>query len=951
MHMCQDGLQLLQEIKAHDADPSQRGYPLESVKTTHLVSATLETEFVVMTPQEYLNEFGGVHKCKDPKLPTATVSNLAGHKELVYIFRPDHSYRRLRLSSMAGDVRDQVRLRELDHMHQHQGSRVLEHVVNQRLHGSNLISLLAKNPCVSTISEFHEKLRKRKGGSGGSQVDGEEAAGTNDGESDVELVPEKNDSNEPEVVIDDDGQPVPQPTVKDVASEYATPDANRKRRKIEERDSKNVAGIKRRGSGTWRSGAGSSAAGGIEESEADAATSKGKPPVPETPQVTAHKWLTKLDVQDILNGKKLGVSMRHASNAAAKLPVKEKLLVNARLKVCAMAAELAPENLACMEKDAILAAVQGLESFGGITFPLGVQVRLWETDVQALVSHCINSMDAGAFTHLWERILPVAVGEALTLDLHDPHLCCLQLPLSDRCAYFNDVLNTQVVLHLVLSGELRSASLKFVCKEVLAKLEVVLLESLPDELVALLFDIQICMTALEAICSESWSRYADSKHELEMMKSGQEKSECMQHLLNAIGETTWYSEKQEQAYQALRTLKVHEVHLSEMQDFLGTPCTMSDAYLGSLCEKLRFLPSLLEELPSALTEPMTIGLQSRVLDSWEAFVSRTEEEGGEVSVSLQLMQNTIADAAICFGQSDRFQTLQEELAQFLVRYSGSQKVDEMWEALLSWQDAFLDKHTWPDELGKRTHDAVRAAQGCPLEGEKLRSLTELFDRMLAGILAHFPKMAKVTYKDALEILTACASWINGDELSRFDRVQKLCAMSKLREHLESWEMLGATLEEQLQTPACWPGLVDLMGCIAVSREMPAVGGWGDAVLEKYLVPAREIVAGAQVALLQKADEALRSATVNAQKVAGGMSDASLWDQGLPPGASFTAIMEKAKSTLLKREKQELETFDELKNSLEQAYVFGLDSTDKQHDQGAAWKLESFKCGLFSKIHR
>ena len=248
----------------------------------------------------------------------------------------------------------------------------------------------------------------------------------------------------------------------------------------------------RHGSGTWGSGA--SSAGVKEEASVDGA-SKAQPATPQPPDVVCRTWLEEVNLQA------RRVKARRDHPARRHRPRKEREACTwGRLKLSNLATELSPENLPALTRKGLLTAVQGLESVPCLVFPVGIQLRLWDVAVQDLTSHAISCMEAQIFVKLWARMSPVSWQESLTLNLYDLRLCVLDLCLADKCQRFLEALVTNAASPLRRTQACQSA----VCGQLLTKIEDVLLETGPDELVAILFDLQLCMKAVQAM--QVWMR-------------------------------------------------------------------------------------------------------------------------------------------------------------------------------------------------------------------------------------------------------------------------------------------------------------------------------------------------------------------------------------------------------------------------------------------------------------
>ena len=159
----QEGSLLKTEIVKNEARPDSRNFPLDKVLTEHAMFCEVEGDYLLLSQQDYLNEFGATHRSKDPKVPEIWIYNQLGHAERCWLFKAEKAYRRLKIASRVADLRHSEILSPTDHLHREQGCLMMGSVAGTRLSESSLQELLGKNPCISTISEYHNTLGRKRG--------------------------------------------------------------------------------------------------------------------------------------------------------------------------------------------------------------------------------------------------------------------------------------------------------------------------------------------------------------------------------------------------------------------------------------------------------------------------------------------------------------------------------------------------------------------------------------------------------------------------------------------------------------------------------------------------------------------------------------------------------------------------------------------------------------------
>ena len=163
--------------------------------------------------------------------------------------------------------------------------------------------------------------------------------------------------------------------------------------------------------------------------------------------------LTKLDINKILQGKKLGRQVRNAGFHVPKLSSHHGAILETHLQSCRWAEVLAPHNLGTSKESAIQEAVAGLRDH--VTeWPSQLILSCWNKTKKHLVERAVSSADEKPVMELLEQSRPwCLVGEmSAKMDLLHPTVRCMEGKSTTLVRHFSDAL-LEVVCQLVKKGE------------------------------------------------------------------------------------------------------------------------------------------------------------------------------------------------------------------------------------------------------------------------------------------------------------------------------------------------------------------------------------------------------------------------------------------------------------------------------------------------------------------
>ena len=927
----QEGSKLKLECDRSSTDAANKGFNEDTVSGEQMFECAVISSFVMLSQQDYINEFSGSHRSKDPKCPCISVVNHHGEIEKAWIFRdPERPFRRLEVKSMVGERRSTDIMKGSDHLHSRQGTLVVQGALNARVSGSALMEVIGKNPCLSSVEEYAEKLRKRRGG------EGEDGDGAADDAIQVDASPPDSKSGGAKVNEDEfqDGQPavstaaaaavVVATSCRGMPSTFVTPDQEAKRRK--------VAGFAAASASLKRASSSRSMHDADDDqpevAESEAAASRDSQGTGaqkgESPQQTCSRWLAKVNVRSILQGRKMGVSLRHAETACSKLPVKERLILTNHLRMARAAEALGSGNLSSLGQAALEEHINTLSTLKLEDWPVAVQRGLFELHQSELVNRVVSGLGKTEFMDLWSRVRPHCCKDDAATTLLDPHLRNLSFKGDEAVEIFMDIMVTQLFLPMILAGEPKQKNTLAFCLALLEVIEQDLAaEELEDGVVEALFDLQVAARVVEQIINLDWTVLGDHREVLTSLKGSSEgKSPTLEHLSNAILETSFYSARLTECLKALRTLELHEGLLSQAKEEINSEPDLQATCLDTFCNTLRYMPTLVDDVPVQIMDPMMEGLKKKFLKLWVMF--KTKFADTDASANQEQMQTVVFEASLCFAQDKAVCEVKDEFAELLVSVVGNKKMKKLVEVLVEMEKQMCEQKTLPpqNEMSKVIEEA-RAAQGLSVAEDQKAVMTTFMGDMLKLSFAGIDEKSPEDILLAVDVLRAvmATGQVASKEHGWVPQVEKLAGLGKWHALMMKFEQLGKNLEAQLRDPAGENLLADIMRGMDQSKDWAECEGLGEDVKQDLLKKATRLREDSRFVLTEVADIALREAMANAQPKAGGAELGASWDQGLPVNAGWEQTLEKARTTLLAITKPAFQELERAKNELQEVDVY------------------------------
>eukprot|EP00971_Amphidinium_carterae_P351734 6492258-Amphidinium_carterae.2 len=882
---------------------------------------------------------GGVHKAKDPKVPKVHLRNLSGEMEPMWVFKSDDNYRKLRITTVLGECKSTHVLEPEQHLHQEQGLLSLNHAMKARLAESQLSELLQKNPCLSTMEEYKEKLQKKSHTSGGGlggvlallTAEGSEDAAREEEEKESEEGAEnEKDEDDDDARSDDTDDAWGDGAAGAVSTEiqrakvqpaaYSTPMA----KKVPKKKWKDGA-IKRLASGSILGNAKKSVASvdrdedmeGATPSEAASATVKTGVSTASALE-SANKWIEKLPLLSIIGGKKLGVINNHAQTQAAKMQNKEKFRLLAHLKLVKDAQCLSPEGLETSDKTSIYTALEALKETLEGSFPQHIESKLFNMCIEDKLAATSTSQSKDVFHSLWVHIRPYKLPhEDAKVDLKSPCLSKLSFDAAAKKLTFEEALISKLLDPIILQGESRQLVLKTVLQQILEQLSEDLLEEIDEVYVTTLCDLQTSVKGLLGTLSKDANEMLDVSEEIKELGNCKTES-IVCHLGNVFTSVPYYAQLHADAVKLLVALDFHAQELKTLQAFIKSEDTCGAIQYQACADRLRDLAMLDKELPPDMVAEWRGEMKTRALALWSHFKAEMAkaEEVAEVAVGMQMM---LAECSITFPED--FQNAHQELQDLLAEKCSQKQMDKLSAAI---KELVLDmKDKCEDEAFlKATVEHLRVARGGLASEELQVDMKKCCDFLCNAALHHVG--ASTDEKSIVGVQIECVNsiqpWLIGDA-ECVKKAEKLIKMIKIKSSMQKFNALGASMAERLEKAD--PAL--LLPTIMRGTESMASDSlaWAEDLQKKLMEEASSIVAGAKTEVLGTCKGVLSTELENAKPMSGGTRDASgkeAWDDGLGGSVGYEALLARAKECLMTLSKTEIAQLEKQKMNLAKVFL-------------------------------
>ena len=288
------------------------------------------------------------------------------------------------------------------------------------------------------------------------------------------------------------------------------------------------------------------AAGSEGATEKDDKTSVQQPAANLSDSATVNYWISRMPLDDVLSGEKLGVSRHWAEVAAPKLEEEYCVELKGHVQLYRFAESLAPENLASTSNDDVKLALESLQ--GKVKeWPAGLQEGLWRRSLRQETLSASAHVSPTSLVSWWDRVRPFRrpdEGEG-HLNIYSPQLKDLTLAVDIKSSLFMRVIG-DVLVPFIKDKEKEAglqALLQWLDSQVQSELETSLLddELLLDNLMVTLEVVQ----ALLCLLSEDLFKRLDGQREVMCLKGLQRGlgSTLQTRVANAMAQSAAWQER------------------------------------------------------------------------------------------------------------------------------------------------------------------------------------------------------------------------------------------------------------------------------------------------------------------------------------------------------------------------------------------------------------------------
>eukprot|EP00971_Amphidinium_carterae_P063413 1255283-Amphidinium_carterae.2 len=924
-------------------------------KETH--TAEVISDYLLLTDQQYLLAFGTQHRTKDPKVPSIYITNHHGAQEKVWVFRDEESYRRLRVCSKVGEVKTKQVLHPDSHLHEHQGEEWLKSCLNQRLADTNILAeILCKNPCLSTISGYKEKLNKRQGVLS-EQSPSDSAAGIGEGIANQPVSDDDDEEGSGENDEEEDEEGASGGCTEAIVNAakvnpqiiYKTPEEKKKTSK----PYKMFKPIQRQLFGRASS---SVSIADVADAETEAASEVASSVTAKTGSMASRsriaspdavgKWITKLSLDQIINGAKLGVSIRHAETASCKMQNKEKLQLIRHIKLAKFAAVVSAEGLESHDMSSIFEAIENLK--GKVAWPEHLAKTLYDKKVVEYFNMGKAAPTGDVLQTLWTHSRPHSLPDDVTdMDLRDLKLFVLPLGVDKKVEAFGDLMVSHLLQPLVSEGDLKEAVLKDVCAFLMERITEDLLHDMDEKIVMSLVDLQVVCKSLHGLIDGSHQAIMECQSELKEFQKEDVGCPISANVFIAVKTVPYYSDKLDECTKLLTTLEFYEKDLQEVNTYLSLAPEITEAELMKASEELREVASLAPQLPESLGHKLEESMLERAQQVWLVFKQKLVE-GAELECN-EALHDFIAEAQISFSSDPVFQHAMQDWQDLLAQRVSAKSRGALLVGLGQMHDA-INKESVTEDILQQVQQMAREAAGAELSTDEQTLMVGVYDALCEQALHLIQNQTQVLLGSHLELLKALQPWVS-KTIEKGNKLQKLLNMSKMLVAVQDFVKGGDTLAAQCEQPQSRELLAVVMRKIS-STATAEHDPWGTMVEKALDETGARLLKESQEHLTSVHLAAMRAALAKASATADGTNEGTRWDHGLAMNASYDIVVARAETTIMKLAKQDIEQMELAKKGLKEAldnYVavrgfFGIQAPDalEAELEGKAKQLLSTK---------
>ena len=816
------------------------------------------------------------------------------------------------------------------HMHEHQGMRMIGCTHKQKISGAGLDALLGNGAQLCTLDEYEAKLAGRRSdeAAAAAAVPGASTASASTaffGAESLSTTADLSFTGPVEVEespAKDEEQVTTAPVMRLVQS--ASDPGPSKARKQE------TPGMKRKLSGI----SADEGMGGLDDDDGSATlrstptsanlnTKKSKVGSKlDRDERQADGYVEKLNVNLVLQGEKLGVTLRHAKEEAKKMELKPKLLLSAHTSLVDNALVLAPQNIRASTE------AQRQEAFDALLqdgrkweWPLDLQQFMLEEQCAGMVNHLTNCMDSTALVELWKVSKPYALPQDVaTLDIRKPLVQSMGHDNKTKVQLFFQIVLIKVLLVMLQAGESRKSHVQWLCKSLLDLAQQDLLKDIePESMVVALSELQTVLVGVHAIVEGSWAAFTRHGAEIDFLKKPPAGSEFTQQISNALTLVEFYRQQLREFQNMKQIMVVHEQGLAKLNAFLaGQDDDHGLAALKAMEDHLKDFTDLKHHLPDGALSALESGFGEKLELLWKQCLHAQSSPDADPAVASGV-QAVLAEGAIAFPESTWIPTAQQQFSQLLQDQTGEQKMRKMLKAVNDFFRALLTSEVEAvADVMQTALDLMTSAKGLLMPVEAKESLTTYWQQTCEEIDKLNNEFEPEVLCQLAEVLEKLLPWLPGLHTTEEGGAAKMTCLKaccKVASMTNAYMMLGKTAEARVAMDGARDHLAGLMSSTLALQKMPQMS-FLNKRKESLIQTSNKLRDEAAQISMAASESKVATALEACKQLAGGLDQCREWDHGLASTVGFDKILQRAEQSLLKQPmKQIAMRKDELKKVL------------------------------------
>ena len=617
------------------------------------------------------------------------------------------------------------------------------------------------------------------------------------------------------------------------------------------------------------------------------------------PLDTASKHILNLPLEKMLEGEKYKLSLHHAQEALPKLSQDKMLKLDAHLKNVLLASKLTPANIMTTPLDEVKSAVSAL-SRRIQHWPTCTALSLLKRQLEEKMQQVRPCDDERKLLELWQTLSPLrAHGE--DLNLMNVKLGLLDIASAEKSSIILDSVLNGVLLELVLGGEAKKSEVQWFASKVLDQVAGELMQDFEDaEIEKAYGTLQVCLGGLLVLLSASPEQKLEEQHLVERLQALQKQASAGDGMSGdpalsialALDSTAWWSQHLVSFGVFLHAMEVHKPAMLRVCRYLEeSGMEKSDAQVAELAALLPVLCTLQEELPPECMQQISQRVWDRVKAAWDAFLHPVSKDA---SIKSDVAHHLLVEAGLAFPMETLIEEAKEKMSQVLKAENAAEKVKNLFTQLEAVSVEKGLEHLSQEHLD-RLLDAVRRAKGMVLDASLMTKLSLAWDKFAKPWESSTLDLQ--VSEQLLDFFEGLGTFYEGGK----EKAPDLKHMRARHDLMKSWTAFHGSkkeIAEMISEDDERKKLAALMRSVQMAEKAWTSSAWASGQLQGNIEGMKSKVQEACDELMKQVWNELTT-TMNGHKVAvSGSPTGELWYGGLLHNATWSAIQEKARPSLL-----------------------------------------------------